>query len=77
MLFYFLSANFMLLSKIFCVIPSLSHTRTKYWRRITADLIDPFVSDAVFNLPRSYTLSILRIMRSVPPQWHFNCLTAG
>ena len=75
--FYFLSANFMHLSKIFCVIPSLSHTRTKYWRRITADLIDPFVLDAVFNLPSSYTLSILRIMRSVPPQWHFNCLTAG
>ena len=62
----------MLLSKIFCVIPSLSHTRTKYWRRIAADLIDPFVLDAVFNLPSSYTLSILRIMRSVPPQWHFN-----
>ena len=77
MLFYFLSANFMLLSKIFCVIPSLSHTCTKYWRRIAADLIDPFVLDAVFNLPSSYTLSILRIMRSVPPQWHFNCLTAG
>ena len=60
----------MLLSKIFCVIPS--HTRTKYWRRIAADLIDPFVLDAMFNLPSSYTLLILRIMRSVPLQWHFN-----
>ena len=53
---------------------ALSYT---YIQNIGADLIDPFVLDAVSNLPSSYTLSILRIMRSVPPQWHFNCLTAG
>ena len=68
--FYFLSANcYAFVQNILRHSFALSHT---YIQNIGADLIDPFVLDAVSNLPSSYTLSILRIMRSVPPQWHFN-----
>ena len=35
--------------------------------KIGADLIDPFALDAVINLRSSCVLSVLRILRSVPP----------